>query len=95
MNFDNVKYLFQLPLEWFKGINDRVYKMFGTNFLTVREDQDGGTELGVDEEAFAQMVQQYAPQGGGDVKSVDGVLPDANGDVNFGLAASKWMKTDA
>lgn len=29
------------------------------------------------------------------VETVDGHSPDANGAVSFGLAASKWMKTDA
>lgn len=29
------------------------------------------------------------------VKTVDGVSPDANGNVSFGLGASKWMKTDS
>lgn len=56
--------------------------MFGTNFLTVREDESGGTELGIDEQTFEQMVHQYAPQGG--VQTVNNKLPDANGNVDLG-----------
>jgi len=56
--------------------------MFGTNFLIVREDESGGTELGIDEQAFEQMVHQYAHQG--DVQTVNNKPPDANGNVDLG-----------
>jgi len=29
------------------------------------------------------------------VHTVDGISPDTNGDIDFGLAANKWMKTAA
>lgn len=95
MNWDNVKYLFQIPLSWFKSIHDRVFKSYGGNFITVKEGDDGGTEVSVNEDAFVAAVQAVAPSGGGTVTSVDGHNPDANGAVSFGLTASKWVKTDA
>lgn len=53
-NWDNIKYIFQIPYEWFKSIHDRVFKAFGTNFIVVKEDPDsGGTWIDVDEDAFA------------------------------------------
>ncbi len=61
MSWDNIKYLFQIPVAWFRKIHDRVYKAYGVNFLTVNEGENGGTEFGVDENMFAQMVQAVAP----------------------------------
>lgn len=61
MSWDNIKYLFQIPVAWFRKIHDRVYKAYGVNFITVNEGENGGTEFGVDENMFAQMVQAYAP----------------------------------
>lgn len=88
MDWDNIKYIFQIPLSWFKAINSRVFKAYGQNFIEVREAQDGATEIGVKEDLFAQMVQAYAPSGGGDVSSVDGIGPDANGNVQLNAVKS-------
>lgn len=95
MNWDNVKYLFQIPLSWFKSIHDRVFKSYGTNFISVKEGDDGGTEIAIDDDAFTQAVLNVAGSGSGTVTSVDGHSPDADGAVSFGLTASKWVKTDA
>lgn len=83
MDWNNIKYIFQIPLSWFKAIHNRVFKAYGQNFIEVREAQDGATEIGVKEDMFAQMVQAYAPAGGGTVTSVDGVGPDGTGNVNL------------
>ncbi len=40
--WDNIKYLFQIPLGWFKAISNRVFKAYGTNFIVVKEGADGG-----------------------------------------------------
>lgn len=41
------------------------------------------------------LAQHSGGGGSGTVTSVDGHEPDESGAVSFGLAASKWMKTDA
>lgn len=57
LNWDGIKFLFQIPLEWFRKIHDRVFKAYGSGFLTVKEGYYGGTEIGIDDEAFAAAVQ--------------------------------------
>ena len=85
-NWDNIKYLFQIPFEWFKAIHDRVFGMYGTNFIVVREDEDGATQVDVDQDSFTRAVLNIA---GGGVKSVDGIYPDDNGNVElFGYVES-------
>lgn len=81
MNWDNIKYIFQVPLSWFKSIHDRVFGMYGTNFITVKADENGATQIAVDDDAFKQAVRSV---GGGTVSSVDGVPPDQNGNVPLG-----------
>ena len=52
-NWDNIRYLFQIPVDWFKTIHDRVFKAFGSNFIVVKEDSDsGGMHIDVDEDSF-------------------------------------------
>ncbi len=54
--WDNIKYIFQIPLAWFKKIHDRVFNAYGTNFIVLKEGYYGGTEVGIDEGAFADAV---------------------------------------
>ena len=55
-NWDNIKYLFQIPLEWFKRINNYVFKSYGTNFIKVKEDDDGAMCIDVDDDSFKAAV---------------------------------------
>ena len=80
-NWDNIKYLFQIPLSWFKSIHDRVFGMYGTNFILVKADENGATQIKVDEDSFIQAVKSIAT---GSVTSVDDVSPDQNGNVQLG-----------
>lgn len=94
MNWDSIKYIFQIPLSWYEKIHKRVFNAYGTNFLTVREGYYGGTEIAVDSDGFTAEVNRVIDLSGY-VKSVDGQEPDSNGAVSFGLTASKWVKTDS
>lgn len=78
-NWDNIKYLFQVPLGWFKAVHDYLFGAYGTNFIVVKQDQDGAMQIDVDQDAFAQAVSNIA--GDGTVKSVDGIYPDLSGNV--------------
>jgi hypothetical protein len=80
MNWDNLTYIFQIPIEWYKKIHERVFGAYGTNFIRVKDGDDGGMQIDIDEDAFAQAVNQYAS---GTVKSVNNTLPDANGNVEL------------
>ena len=79
VNWDSIKYIFQIPLKWYKSISDRVFNAYGSNFIVVKEGYYGGTEFGVDEDAFASEVAKHA----GSVKSVDGVTPDQSGNIQL------------
>lgn len=93
MDWTSIKYIFQIPVSWYKKIHDRVFNAYGVNFIRVKEgDWYGGTEVGVDEDAFAEAVNQVVDLSGlsGTVKSVDDILPDANGNVEL----SGVLRTD-
>lgn len=79
MNWDNIKYLFQIPVSWFRKIHDRVFKAYGTNFIVVKSNgEDGGMHIDVDYDAFQRDVNDAVD---GVVRSVDGLAPDDSGDV--------------
>lgn len=98
MNFDNIKYIFQIPLSWFKKVHNLLFKCYGTDFIKLKEGEYGGLEVGVDNEQFENRVADIAssvtPSLSGVVKSVDGHNPDTSGAVSFGLSASKTVCTD-
>jgi hypothetical protein len=79
MNWDSIKYIFQIPISWYKKIHDRVFKAYGTNFLYVKDGYYGGMEVGIDSAGFAAEVSRVA----GTVKSVDDVTPDNDGNVEL------------
>lgn len=83
--WDNIKYIFQIPLAWFKKIHDRVFNAYGVNFIVVKDGYYGGAEIGIDEGAFSDAVNQAVDLSSlsGAVKSVDNILPDANGNIDL------------
>ena len=90
ISWDNIKYIFQIPIEWYRKISNRVFNAYGTNFLTINEGLYGGMELGIDENAFTNMIEDSIESilSSGIVKSVDGVTPDENGDVELSAVKS-------
>lgn len=84
INWENINYIFQIPLSWYKKIHDKVCNAYGENFIRVKQDgENGGIKIGIDEDNFSQAVLEIAGggSGGGTVKSVDDIPPDANGNV--------------
>ena len=81
MNWDSIKYIFQIPLSWFKKIHHRVFNAYGSNFLIVRDGQYGGMEIAIDSDGFDSAVGRL---GYGKVKTVNDESPDANGNVDLG-----------
>ena len=64
MDFDSIKYIFQIPLEWYRKIHNRVFNAYGTNFLTVKEGAYGGTEFAIDSDGFAEEVKRVVDLSG-------------------------------
>lgn len=58
MDWDGIKYIFQIPISWYRKIHNMVFHAYGTNFLTVREGYYGGMEIGVDSNGFAAEVNR-------------------------------------
>ena len=58
ISWDNIKYIFQVPIQWYKNISNRVFNAYGTNFINVREGYYGGAEIAVDEDAFSDAVNR-------------------------------------
>ena len=88
MDWDDIKYIFQIPISWYRKIHNMVFHAYGTNFLTVREGYYGGLEVGVDSDGFAEEVKR-AVDLSGYVKSVDDQKPDLSGNVDL----SGYVKT--
>ena len=42
MNWDNITYIFQIPITWYEKIHKRVFGAYGTNFIRVKDGDDGG-----------------------------------------------------
>jgi len=91
MDWDGIKYIFQIPLNWYRKVDNMIFHAYGSNFLTVREGYYGGLEIGIDNQGFSDAIGQL---GYGKVKTVDGHEPDENGEVSFQLTASKWLKSN-
>ena len=81
MNWDTIQYIFQIPLSWYKSIHNKVFKAYGTNFIKVRDGDEGGMQIDVDEATFNEAVMRVA---GGGVRSVDGITPDPDGNIPLG-----------
>lgn len=91
VNLDSIKYIFQIPLEWYKKAHNACFKSFGEEFIVVTPQDNGANKIGIDEPSFAAAVEKYAQ---GKVKTVDGHEPDDDGDIDFNLESEKWLKAD-
>ena len=54
INWDSIKYIFQIPLKWYEDIHKRVFNSYGSDFIVVKEGYYGGTEIGIDSDGFAE-----------------------------------------
>lgn len=83
VDWDNIKYIFQLPLKWYSWIDTKIRHMYGADFINIKHNgYNDGIEVGVDYDSFANEVRKIAGQPeDGWVKSVDNNYPDEFGDV--------------
>lgn len=85
VDWDNIKYIFQVPVRWFKRISDKVGHMYGAGFVRVRQDgYNDGIEVGIDQAQFEEEVKRITGTAENQVSTVDGVGPDSGGNVQLG-----------
>ena len=48
MSLDGIRYIFQIPLAWFKRVGAFVENSYGNNGISIRRDRDGAAEIAVD-----------------------------------------------
>ena len=82
INWNAIKYIFQIPKEWYSYIHKKIHNAYGTLFIRVMDGEYGGMKIDIDKTLFKEAVEDVA---GLDeyVKSVDDITPDQNGNVKL------------
>ena len=82
INWDSIKYIFQIPRDWFRYIHRKIHNAYGALFIRVMDGEYGGMKIDIDKRVFKETVEdvinldEY-------VKSVNDVKPDKNGNVDL------------
>lgn len=67
----NIKYVFQIPLAWYRAVNAFCFNSFGGNLIQLTPQKNGSVAFEVDEEELKQLVPSNevgnAPANGMDV----------------------------
>ena len=58
MNLDGIKYIFQIPLAWFRQVGAFVFNSYGGNLVQIRRNVDGSAEFFVDPNELKQKAQE-------------------------------------
>ena len=56
MNLDGIKYIFQIPLAWFKRVGEFVFHSYGGNLIQIRRDRNGAAEIYVDPDELKSQI---------------------------------------
>lgn len=56
---DNIKYIFQIPLVWFRRVAAFCFKSYGGNLIKITRDKDGAAAFDVDEEELKGAVERF------------------------------------
>lgn len=73
---DNIKYVFQIPLAWFRAVNAFCFGSYGGNLIRITRGKDGAASFDVDENELAQSLPE--PKGAGTPSDV-GSFPNDDG----------------
>lgn len=57
---NNIKYVFQIPLEWFRRVEAFCFNSYGGNLIRITYLKDGSAAFDVDEKELAQYVPSKA-----------------------------------
>ena len=82
INWDAIKYIFQIPKEWYSYIHRKIHNAYGTLFIRVMDGEYGGMKIDIDRTLFKEAVEDVAGLNEY-VKSVDYITPDENGNVKL------------
>lgn len=82
INWDAIKYIFQIPKEWYSYIHKKIHNAYGTLFIRVMDGEYGGMKIDIDKQLFKEAVEDVAGLNEY-VKSVDDITPDENGNVKL------------
>lgn len=82
INWDAIKYIFQIPKEWYSYIHRKIHNAYGTLFIRVMDGEYGGMKIDIDKQLFKEAVEDVAGLNEY-VKSVDDITPDENGNVKL------------
>lgn len=82
INWDAIKYIFQIPKEWYSYIHKKIHNAYGTLFIRVMDGEYGGMKIDIDKTLFKEAVEDVAGLNEY-VKSVDNITPDENGNVKL------------
>ena len=58
MNLDGIKYIFQIPLAWFRQVGAFVFNSYGGNLVQINRNVDGSAEFFVDPNELKQQAQE-------------------------------------
>jgi hypothetical protein len=53
---DNIKYVFQIPLEWFRRVGAFCFDSYGGHLIKITRQKDGSAAFDVDENELAQII---------------------------------------
>lgn len=62
MNLDGIKYIFQIPLAWFRQVGAFVFNSYGGNLVQINRNVDGSAEIFVDPNELKQQAQEGLDQ---------------------------------
>lgn len=82
INWDSIKYIFQIPRDWFRYIHRKIHNAYGVLFIRVMDGEYGGMKIDIDKQVFKETVED-AIKLDEYVKSVNDVKPDKNGNVDL------------
>ena len=67
---DNIRYVFQIPLSWFRMVHAFCFGSYGGHLIRITRDKDGSASFDVDEEELKQYLGFV--NSSGSVQSFDG-----------------------
>lgn len=71
----NITHIFQIPFKWFKAVDAKCFNFTPGHMLDVRENDQGGDVLSVDQKAFEKAVREVVNAGEGDNPTAVGSYP--------------------
>lgn len=89
IDWEQIKFIFQIPKKWFQDIGNKIDHMYGEGFVSVKENgRNDGIEIGIDHEQFEDEVRRITGTTEYHVSTVDGVGPGSDGNVQLGSVRS-------